>query len=207
MQIPKLLLIVPFLLISACGGGGGGGAGQLTPSSSIAPVDRPSTSYKGLLSDASAFLGAHNFENGFSGHLTAPENMPSSAKATYSGSAVVSVGDCTAEKTPHLVGKSQLVADFANRKISGSVHTLIAAPNHSTKGGKLNVSGNISDGRLSGKLTGNVSFDGKNHAIDGPLNGAFLNKANAIVLHSGGRTKSNDKFSAIITGSEVKAKK
>lgn len=216
MLFPKILTFAPILFLIACGGGGGGGGGASAspapspskpPNTAMPPVKPPLSSYEKLLFEANGFLAMNNLENGFAGHVTLPKNMPQSGTAHFTGASILAIGNCTNQGGPHLVGKSNLTADFKNRKISGSLSEFSAIANHKTNGGKLNVSGTINGNKVTGKLAGNVGFDNKSFAIDHQLAGVFLNKAGDVVLASEGKTKSSDRFSATITASRVSQSK
>lgn len=214
MEIPlpfrKILFAAPLLLLIACSGGGGGSGGAESPMPSspkppdnrIPPVTPSLTSYQMLLGEATGFLETNNLKNGFAGHVTLPKNMPQSGRARFTGASIVAVGKCTNDGGPHLVGKTNLTADFAKRTVSGTVSDFSAIGNHKTNGGKLNVSGKIAGAKLTGKLAGNVSFDKKNFSIDVPLTGVFLNNTDGIVLQSAGKTKAGESFSTTITGAK-----
>lgn len=189
MSNPKLILsAVVVLSVAACGGGGSsnGGNGGNTGGNK-AP------SYNQLRYEAGEFLWDHGLADGQIPDFTPAHRVPRRGTAHYSGVGSVKVGEGAASGGDQVLGRARMTANFSDSSITGTIGNFKAAPGHSTTGGSLNVSGTIDRNMVIGNVSGKVNIDSRNHHINGPMTGQFLDDdADAFTGIAEGVTGKND---------------
>lgn len=203
-KIIRSSFAISIIALSACGGGGGSN-GVATPSKPSKPStpSAPTASYNTLASNFVEIVKEYDIDSQYLADTTSASQMPVSGKAQYIGTGSFLINQSSSGTNPLALGRAVLNADFAKKKLTGSVTNFKAKPGHTTTGGKLNINTNISGNRLSGRLTGNVNLNGRNHQIDNTAIGRFYgDDADAVSVSSIGRTKGGDSFIAAIAAED-----
>ena len=178
--------VILALTLAACGGGSSGNGGSSGGGSGPG-------SYNQLIADGQEIYSEYNLGSGNFADYTRATQMPQSGKTRYTGVGAVELGDDG--RDGKVAGRAQVVADFSDSSVSGTITDFRAAPGHRTAGGKLTLGGNIHGGAVIGDIRGNINANGQGHRINAPMEGAFLgDDADGFAAASSGRTNNGTDF-------------
>lgn len=201
-----ILGVIGMVSLTACGGGGGPDGENLSDNR-VADTQ----TFKLRENEYWKFRNSHSnvaglFDRGYT------RIAPSSGRAEYTGVSAFYADEAT-ENNPQLFGRSHLVADFGTDRVSGKIDQFVARSGHTTTGGEINYDGVMGIGTIpgstyagaSGRLTGSVNLDGKQHGLDDPFGLIFLGsdaEGYFVNVKEDATTSAGSKYGVFVTGTQ-----